>query len=107
MLRRTQAIGAEEAHGLRLFLRRTRSRLGRVNAIGLWPIAAESPDRTAAIEPGGAAVTYAALAREADRYGRGFQGRGPRPGALRATLLPNGVTALGPCLAARDARPPL
>ena len=44
-----------------------------MNAIGLWAIAAESPDRTAVIEPTGAAVTYAELAREADRYGRGLQ----------------------------------
>src|SRR5215475_10462990 len=74
MLRLTQAIGAEVPCHVGLFLRRTRSRLGRVNAIGLWPIAAESPDRTAVIEPGGAAVTYAELAREADRYGRGRAG---------------------------------
>jgi long-chain acyl-CoA synthetase len=71
-----------------------------VNAIGLWPIAAESPDRTAVIDPGGAAVTYAELAREADRYGRGLQALGLRPGDVVATLLPNSVTALAMYFAA-------
>jgi long-chain acyl-CoA synthetase len=71
-----------------------------VNAIGLWAIAAESPDRTAVIEPGGAAVTYAELAREADRYGRGLQALGLRPGDAVATLLPNGLTALAVYFAA-------
>jgi long-chain acyl-CoA synthetase len=71
-----------------------------VNAIGLWAIAAESPDRTAVIGPGGAAVTYAALAREADRYGRGLQALGLRPGDAVATLLPNSVAALAMYFAA-------
>ena len=65
-----------------------------MNAIGLWAIAAESPDRTAVIEPGGAAVTYAELAREADRYGRGLRALGLRPGDAVAALLPNGLTML-------------
>ena len=71
-----------------------------MNAIGLWAIAAESPDRTAVIEPGGQAVTYAELAREADRYGRGLQALGLRPGDTVATLLPNSVAALAVYFAA-------
>jgi long-chain acyl-CoA synthetase len=71
-----------------------------VNAIGLWGIAAQSPDRTAVIEPGGAAVTYAELAREADRYGRGLQALGLGPGDAVAVLLPNSVTALAVYFAA-------
>ena len=71
-----------------------------MKAIGLWAIAAESPDRTAVIEPGGAAVTYAELAQEADRYGRGLQALGLRPGDVVAALLPNSVTALAVYFAA-------
>jgi long-chain acyl-CoA synthetase len=71
-----------------------------VNAIGLWAIAAESPDRTAVIEPSGRAVTYAELAREADRYGRGLQALGLTPGDTVATLLPNSVAALAVYFAA-------
>ena len=71
-----------------------------MNAIGLWAIAAESPDRTAVIAPGGAAVTYAELAREADRYGRGLQALGLRPGDAVAALLPNSVAALAVYFAA-------
>jgi long-chain acyl-CoA synthetase len=100
MLRPAQAIGARWADDGRLSRHRTRSRLGRVNAIGLWAIAAESPDRTAVISPGGAAVTFAELAREADRYGRGLQALGLRPGDAVAALLPNSVTALAVYFAA-------
>jgi long-chain acyl-CoA synthetase len=71
-----------------------------VNAIGLWAIAARSPGETAVYEPGGAAVTYAELAREADRYGRGFQSLGLSAGDTVAALLPNGVTALAVYFAA-------
>jgi long-chain acyl-CoA synthetase len=71
-----------------------------VNAIGLWAIAAESPDRTAVIEPSGRAVTYAELAGEADRYGRGLQTLGLTPGDTVATLLPNSVAALAVYFAA-------
>ena len=56
---------------------RTCSRFGPVDAIGLWAIAAAAPARTAVIEPDGRAVSYAELAREADRYGRGPAGAGP------------------------------
>jgi long-chain acyl-CoA synthetase len=65
-----------------------------VNAIGLWAIAASSPDRTAVIEPDGRAVSYAELAGEADRYGRGLQALGLTAGDAVAALLPNSATAL-------------
>jgi len=71
-----------------------------VNAIGLWAIAASAPDSPAVFAPGGRTVSYAGLAREADRYGRGFQALGLRPGDTVATLLPNGVTALAAFFAA-------
>jgi long-chain acyl-CoA synthetase len=65
-----------------------------VNAIGLWAIAAHSPGRPAVIGADGAVVSYAELAREADRYGRGLRALGLSAGDTIATLLPNGVTAL-------------
>ncbi len=65
-----------------------------MNAIGLWAIAAQTPQATAVIEPDGTAVSYAELAREADRYGRGFQSLGLRPADAVAGLLPNSATAL-------------
>jgi long-chain acyl-CoA synthetase len=74
-----------------------------VNAIGLWGIAASSPDRAAVIDatgPGGGVVSYAELAREADRYGRGLQALGLSTGDTVATLLPNGVAALAMYFAA-------
>jgi len=71
-----------------------------VTAIGLWAIAASSPEARAVIAPDGAVVSYAELAREADRYGRGFQALGLVPGDAVATLLPNSVTALAAYFAA-------
>lgn len=65
-----------------------------MDAIGLWAIAASSPDRAAVIEPDGRVVSYAELASEADRYGRGLQALGLTAGDAVAALLPNGVTAL-------------
>jgi long-chain acyl-CoA synthetase len=79
---------------------RTCSRLGRVNAIGLWAIAARTPEAPAVFGPDGTAVSYADLAREADRYGRGFQALGLTAGDTVAALLPNGVTALAVYFAA-------
>src|SRR5260221_690614 len=52
------------------------------------------PNRTAVVEPDGGVVTYAELAREADRYGRGLQALGLRPGDSVATALPNSAAAL-------------
>jgi long-chain acyl-CoA synthetase len=71
-----------------------------VNAIGLWAIAARSPDRAAVIEPDGRVVSYAALAREADRYGRGLRALGLGTGDAVAALLPNSATALAVYFAA-------
>jgi long-chain acyl-CoA synthetase len=71
-----------------------------VNAIGLWAIAAADPAAPAVITPDGAVVSYAELAHEADRYGRGFQALGLVPGDAIATLLPNSVTALAAYFAA-------
>jgi long-chain acyl-CoA synthetase len=100
------AIGAKRTASACLFLPRTCSRLGPVNAIGLWGIAAESPEETALIGPSGpdgpdgTAVSYADLARAADRYGRGLQALGLSAGDTVATLLPNGVAALAVYFAA-------
>ena len=65
-----------------------------MNAIGLWAIAATEPARTAVIEPDGHPVSYAELAREADRYGRGLQALGLQAGDTVAALLPNSAAAL-------------
>jgi len=83
-----------------LFGPRTCSRLKPVNTIGLWAIAASSPEKTAVIEPDGTTVSYADLAGEADRYGRGFQALGLAAGDTVAGLLPNSVTALAMYFAA-------
>ena len=56
--------------------------------IGLWTIATAEPERTAVIEPGGRAVSYAGLAARADQYGRGLQTLGLRPGDCVAGMLP-------------------
>jgi long-chain acyl-CoA synthetase len=71
-----------------------------VSAIGLWTIAATSPDATAVIEPDGRPVTYAELAGLADRYGRGLQELGLAPGDTVAALLPNSADALAVYFAA-------
>ena len=71
-----------------------------MNGIGLWAISAHSPDRPAVIGADGCVVSYAELARAADRYGRGLQALGLSAGDTVATLLPNGVTALATYFAA-------
>jgi len=65
-----------------------------VTDIGLWNIATAEPGRTAVIEPGGRAVSYAELAGRADQYGRGLQALGLRPGDCVAGMLPNSTEAL-------------
>src|SRR5215468_1192430 len=95
-----QAIGPEWRDRGRLSGYRTCSRLGPVNAIGLWAIAARTPEAPAVFGPDGTAVSYADLAREADRYGRGLQALGLTAGDTVAALLPNGVTALAVYFAA-------
>ena len=75
--------------------------------IGLWAIAANDPERTAVIDPGGTVVSYAELAALADRYARGLQeprpqGLGLRPGDCVAGMLPNSTEALALFFAALD-----
>jgi len=82
-----QAIGPERLAGGRLSVYRTCSRLGPVKAIGLWAIAARTPAAVAVFGADGTAVSYADLAREADRYGRGFQSLGLAAGDTVAALL--------------------
>jgi len=65
-----------------------------VSDIGLWTIAARTPDRTAVIEPDGTVVSYADLAARADRFGRGLRALGLTPGDAVAGMLPNGADAL-------------
>jgi long-chain acyl-CoA synthetase len=65
-----------------------------VTDIGLWAIAAQTPDRTAVIEPDGSVVSYGALAARADQIGRGLQALGLGPGDTVAGMLPNGSAAL-------------
>jgi long-chain acyl-CoA synthetase len=62
--------------------------------IGLWTIAAQTPGRTAVVEPDGSVVSYGALAARADQLGRGLQALGLGPGDTVAGLLPNGTAAL-------------
>jgi long-chain acyl-CoA synthetase len=71
-----------------------------VSAVGLWNIAAESPDSTAAVDPDGRVVSYGELAAEANRIGRGLQALGLAPGDSVAILLPNSVTNLAVFFAA-------
>jgi long-chain acyl-CoA synthetase len=65
-----------------------------VTALGLWGIAAATPDRTAVVDPGGTALRYRDLAALADRYGRGLQAMGLRPGDAIVVMLPNGIDML-------------
>src|SRR5207244_12211911 len=60
-----------------------------VATIGLWNIAAASPDLDAVVEESGRVLSYGALADAADRIGRGLQEAGLRPGDCVAVLLPN------------------
>ncbi len=60
-------------------------------SIGLWNIAREQPDLVAVVDPDGREVTYGELAAAADRYGRGFQALGLRPGDAIVVMLPNGA----------------
>jgi long-chain acyl-CoA synthetase len=61
-----------------------------VASIGLWNIAREQPDHVAVVDPDGRELTYHDLAAAADRYGRGFQALGLRPGDCVVVMLPNG-----------------
>jgi long-chain acyl-CoA synthetase len=61
-----------------------------MTAPGLWHIAAANPGLTAVVDPDGGEVSYGSLAAAADRYGRGLQAMGLRPGDSIVVLLPNG-----------------
>ncbi|MDI6097385.1 acyl-CoA synthetase [Actinoplanes sp. NEAU-A12] len=65
-----------------------------MTGIGMWNIAAERPQLTAIVEPGGRTLTYGELAAEADRIGRGLHDAGLRAGDTVALLLPNGADIL-------------
>jgi long-chain acyl-CoA synthetase len=65
-----------------------------VTDIGLWTIAAQTPDRPAVIEPDGSVTSYADLAARADRIGRGLRALGLGRGDTVAGLLPNSSAAL-------------
>ena len=56
---------------------------------GLWNIASASPDRIALVDPDGRQITYGELASTADRYGRGLQAMGLRPGDAVVMMLHN------------------
>jgi long-chain acyl-CoA synthetase len=62
-----------------------------MNTPGLWSIAREQPTLTAVVGPDGERLNYAELAARADRYARGLQDLGLRPGDTLAMMLPNGV----------------
>ncbi|WP_229074231.1 acyl-CoA synthetase [Actinoplanes sp. DH11] len=62
--------------------------------VGMWTVASRSPQRVAIVEPGGRTLTYAELAAEANRIGRGLRDAGLRAGDTVALLLPNGADIL-------------
>jgi long-chain acyl-CoA synthetase len=57
--------------------------------VGLWVIAASTPDQLAVVEPDGRTISYGELAARADLIGRGLQALGLKPGDVVAGLLPN------------------
>ncbi len=61
-----------------------------MTAIGLWNIAAATPDATALIEPDGRQATYGELVAAADSYASGLQALGLKPGDSIVLLQPNG-----------------
>ncbi|AHH96768.1 acyl-CoA synthetase [Kutzneria viridogrisea] len=65
-----------------------------MTAIGLWNIARDQPELAAVVDPNGATLSYRELAAAADRYGRGLQAMGLRPGDSLVVLLPNGADLL-------------
>ena len=58
---------------------------------GLWRIARSDPDRLAVVDADGRTLTYGELAAAADRYGRGLQALGLRPGDSVVMMLHNSV----------------
>ena len=62
--------------------------------VGFWKIASEAPAWLAVVEPDGTEISYGQLAAGADRYAKGLQALGLRPGSSVATMLPNCAAAL-------------
>ncbi len=58
-------------------------------AAGFWSIAAEEPDRIALVDPSGAEHSYGDLVAAANKYGRGLQDLGLRPGDSVVMMLHN------------------
>ncbi|MEU8656440.1 acyl-CoA synthetase [Actinoplanes philippinensis] len=71
-----------------------------MTGIGTWTIAAERPQHTAVVEPGGRTLTYGELAGEADRIARGLIEAGLGEGDTVALLMPNGADILAAYFAA-------
>ncbi|MBC6448246.1 acyl-CoA synthetase [Actinokineospora xionganensis] len=71
-----------------------------MRSIGLWNIAGDTPDGLAVVCPDGREVTYGELTAAADRYGRGLQSMGLRPGDSVVLMLPNGADLLAVYFAA-------
>lgn len=74
--------------------------LYQMSSPGLWNIAREQPTMTAVVGPDGESLDYAELVARADRYGRGLQTLGLRPGDTLAMMLPNGVDLIAVYFAA-------
>jgi long-chain acyl-CoA synthetase len=72
-------------------------------AEGVWRIAAEDPERLAVVQADGTTVTYAELARRADRLTHGLRRLGLRAGDAVAAILPNESAMLELQLAAFQA----
>jgi long-chain acyl-CoA synthetase len=70
--------------------------------VGLWSIAASTPDRLAVVDPAGRRVSYGELAAAADRIGRGLRALGLEAGDCVAGLLPNSTEALALTFAALE-----
>lgn len=68
--------------------------------VGLWNIAAERPELTAAVDPDGTEVSYGALAAKANAYARGLQALGLETGDSIVVLQPNGVELVAAYFAA-------
>jgi long-chain acyl-CoA synthetase len=71
-----------------------------VTDTGLWNIARENPDAVAVVDAMGGQLTYGQLTARADRYGRGLQTLGLRPGDVVVMVLPNTVDTLAVYFAA-------
>jgi long-chain acyl-CoA synthetase len=62
-----------------------------MTGVGLWNIVRTQPQLRAVVEPDGREISFGELAAAADRYGRGLQAMGLRPGDSLVMMLPNGA----------------